>query len=147
VSEEKQRAVGLATSVVESSTVGDRLRVPGVISAPETGLAQARVRAPGFVEQVAVRQTGVRVTRGQPLAFIYSPEIYRAQEEFLAATRWSGAGSGGVAPAPTGATDIAAAARRGLELLGPQRGRHRGGRSDGQDRSARFRYELQHLDT
>jgi hypothetical protein len=102
VSEEKQRAVGLATSVVESSTVGDRLRVPGVISAPETGLAQVRVRAPGFVEQVAVRQTGVRVTRGQPLAFIYSPEIYRAQEEFLAATRWTGAGSGGVAPRQRG---------------------------------------------
>ena len=91
MSEEKQRVVGLATSVVESATVGDRLRVPGVISAPETGLAQARVRAPGFVEQVAVRQTGVRVARGQPLAFIYSPEIYRAQEEYLAATRWSGA--------------------------------------------------------
>ncbi len=117
VSEEKQRAVGLATSVVESATVGDRLRVPGVISAPETGLAQARVRAPGFVEQVAVRQTGVRVTRGQPLAFIYSPEIYRAQEEFLAATRWSGAASGD-GTAPTGAADIAAAARRALELLG-----------------------------
>jgi Cu(I)/Ag(I) efflux system membrane fusion protein len=117
VSEEKQRAVGLATSVVESATVGERLRVPGVISAPETGLAQARVRAPGFVEQVAVRQTGVRVTRGQPLAFIYSPEIYRAQEEFLAATRWSGAASGD-GTAPTGAADIAAAARRALELLG-----------------------------
>lgn len=117
VSEEKQRAVGLATSVVESATVGDRLRVPGVISAPETGLAQARVRAPGFVEQVAVRQTGVRVTRGQPLAFIYSPEIYRAQEEYLAATRWSGAAIG-EGTAPTGAADIAAAARRALELLG-----------------------------
>ena len=117
LSEEKQRAVGLATSVVESAAVGDRLRVPGVISAPETGLAQARVRAPGFVEQVAVRQTGVRVTRGQPLAFIYSPEIYRAQEEFLAATRWSGAASGD-GTAPTGAADIAAAARRALELLG-----------------------------
>jgi len=117
VSEEKQRAVGLATSLVESTTVGDRLRVPGVISAPETGLAQARVRAPGFVEQVAVRQTGVRVTRGQPLAFIYSPEIYRAQEEFLAATRWSGASSGD-GTAPTGAADLSAAARRALELLG-----------------------------
>jgi hypothetical protein len=43
---------------------GDIVRV---VSAPETGVAQARVRAPGFVERVAVRQTGVRVSRGQPL--------------------------------------------------------------------------------
>lgn len=116
VDEGKQQAIGLATTLVETSALGDRLRVPGFISAPETGLAQVRVRAPGFVEQVTVRQTGVRVSRGQTLAHIYSPEIYRAQEEFITATRWSGSGSGG--GAQTGASDIAAASRRGLELLG-----------------------------
>jgi multidrug efflux pump subunit AcrA (membrane-fusion protein) len=115
--EEKQRAVGLATSVVERATLADRLRVPGVISAPETGISQVRVRAPGFVEQVAVRQTGVRVREGQPLAFIYSPEIYRAQEEFIAATRW-GSARGGNGQAQGTTPDIAEAARRGLELLG-----------------------------
>jgi membrane fusion protein, copper/silver efflux system len=117
LSEEKQRAVGLATSVVESATLGGRLRVPGIINAPETGLAQARVRAAGFVEQVAVRQTGVRVSRGQALAFIYSPEIYRAQQEYLAATRWSGA-VGGSSTAQPVAADLATAARHALELLG-----------------------------
>ncbi len=117
VSEEKQRTVGLSTSLAESATLGDRLRVPGVISAPETGLAQVRVRAPGFVEQVAVRQTGVRVKRGQALAFVYSPEIYRAQEEYLTAIRWNGAANADSTPQP-GATDITSAARRALELLG-----------------------------
>ncbi|HSC89962.1 MAG TPA: heavy metal-binding domain-containing protein, partial [Polyangiaceae bacterium] len=34
VSDERQQAVGLVTSPVESATLGDRLRVPGVISAP-----------------------------------------------------------------------------------------------------------------
>lgn len=115
LSEEKQRAVGLATSIVESGSSGDRLRVPGVISAPETGLAQVRVRAPGFVEQVAVRQTGAQVKRGQPLAYIYSPDIYRAQEELIAASRWQGVGA---APSAGGGPDIVAAGRRGLELLG-----------------------------
>jgi len=117
LTEEKQRSVGLATSVVQSASFGDRLRVPGIIGAPETGISQVRVRAPGFVERVAVRQTGVRVSRGQPLAFIYSPEIYRAQEEFIAATKWSGSESAG-ASENGGALDIASAARRGLELLG-----------------------------
>jgi Cu(I)/Ag(I) efflux system membrane fusion protein len=117
VSDEKQLAVGLTTAPVESTTIGDRLRVPGVLSAPETGRSEVRVRAPGFVEQVSVRQTGVRVSAGQPLAFVYSPDIYRAQEEFIAAERWS------AAPQPegsseSGSTNIAASARRALELLG-----------------------------
>jgi multidrug efflux pump subunit AcrA (membrane-fusion protein) len=114
LSEEKQRSVGLATSIVETGSLGDRLRVPGVITAPETGLAQVRVRAPGFVEQVAVRQTGALVKRGQPLAFVYSPDVYRAQEEFIAASRWQGIGTGGTGSG----TDIVSAGRRGLELLG-----------------------------
>jgi Cu(I)/Ag(I) efflux system membrane fusion protein len=114
LSAEQQHAAGLATSVVEEATLGERLRVPGVISAPETGASQVRVRAPGFVEQVAVRQTGVRVSRGQALAFVYSPEIYRAQEELLALTRWGGqAGQAAAGPA-----ELVVAARRGLELLG-----------------------------
>lgn len=117
LSEEKQRAVGLAVAPVESAALGDRLRVPGVLGAPETGVSQVRVRAPGFVEKVAVRQTGVRVSRGQVLAYVYSPEIYRAQEEYLAATRWSTAGSAAT-PGRAAAGEIAAAARRGLELLG-----------------------------
>lgn len=116
LSDEKQQAVGLATSVVQSGKLGSRLRLPGVISAPETGLAQVRVRAPGFIEQVVVRQTGVRVTRGQALAFVYSPEIYRAQEEYLAALSWSDPENRD--STATGPRDITTAARRALELLG-----------------------------
>ena len=58
LSEEKQRAVGFATSVVESAAVGDRFACPRRHQRTGNGPAQARVRAPGFVEQVAVRQTG-----------------------------------------------------------------------------------------
>ncbi len=120
LSPDQQRAIGLVTAPAEEASLGDRLRVPGVIAAPETGLSQVRVRSPGFIERVAVRQTGVRVRRGQPLAYVYSPEVYRAQEEFLTASRWSGAGrAGDGAASPT--TELAAAARRGLELLGMSR--------------------------
>ncbi len=73
ISAEKQQAIGLLTSEVTSDARGGVLRVPGVVNAPETGLSQVRVRAAGFVEKVAVSQTGVRVTRGQTLAWIYSP--------------------------------------------------------------------------
>jgi membrane fusion protein, copper/silver efflux system len=117
MSAEKQQAIGLMTSEVTNESLGGTLRVPGVVNAPETGLAQVRVRAAGFVEKVTIGQTGVRVIRGQTLAWIYSPEIYRAQEEFLAATRWNATPVAGGASASPGA-DMATAARRGLELLG-----------------------------
>jgi len=117
LSAQKQEAVGLRTSPVESATLGDRLRVPGVLSAPETGRSEVRVRAPGFVERVAVRQSGVKVSAGQPLAFIYSPDIYRAQEEFLALSRWNAAPTL-EGQSSTATADMASAARRGLELLG-----------------------------
>ncbi|HSC86461.1 MAG TPA: efflux RND transporter periplasmic adaptor subunit, partial [Polyangiaceae bacterium] len=84
-------------------------------SAPETGLAQVRVRTAGFVERVAVSQTGVAVKRGQPLAYVYSPEAYRAQEDYVAASRWSASAPAG-GPLPN--AELTAAARRSLELLG-----------------------------
>ncbi len=117
LSADKQQAIGITSSAVTGGSLGRSLRVPGVVNAPETGLAEVRVRAAGFVEKVAVNQTGVRVARGQTLAWIYSPEIYRAQEEFLAATRWNAAPVPGQAStSPVG--EIASAARRSLELLG-----------------------------
>ncbi len=114
---EKQQSIGVTTTPVTRGSLEQRLRVPGSVEAPESGLAQVRARAPGFIERVAVREAGVRVTRGQPLAWIYSPEIYRAQEEFLAASRWAtrapSSGATGTSP-----TEMVGAARRALELLG-----------------------------
>lgn len=116
ISEEKQRAVGIVTTRVSSKSAGERLRVPGVLSAPETGRSEVRVRAPGFIERVSIRQSGVRVSAGQPLAFVYSPEVYRAQEEFLALSRWDRPLDGG--PVRAESADLTRASRRGLELLG-----------------------------
>jgi Cu(I)/Ag(I) efflux system membrane fusion protein len=115
---EKQQIIGITTMPATRGALGQELRVPGSVEAPESGLAQVRTRAAGFIERVAVRETGVRVTRGQPLAWIYSPEIYRAQEEFLAASRWaSGSGTSSGAQGSS-SNEMAGAARRALELLG-----------------------------
>lgn len=107
---EKQQAAGIAMTVAEKGALASRLRVPVVIAARQGALAQVRVRAPGFVEQVLVREIGVMVSRGQALALVYSPDLYRAQKEFIAASKWTGPG------APP--TDLLAAARTSLELLG-----------------------------
>ena len=115
---EQQARVGLVTSRVTRRTLPRMLRAPAVVEVAEESVAQLHARAAGFLERVEVRQTGVRVARGQTLAWIYSPDIHQAQEEFLAASRWSsgppdaGTARGGLGP------DVALAARRRLELLG-----------------------------
>lgn len=107
--ERRQRA-GIATVPARRLTIGGTERWPASIEADEGARAEARVRANAFVERIAVRQSNVLVRRGQPLAWVYSPEIVRAQEELLVAHRWAQQG------AEAAATQ--SAARDRLVLLG-----------------------------
>ena len=114
---DRQQLIGMSTAPVVRRALGAQLRVPGVVEAPESAVAQVHVRSAGFLERVAVRQGGVRVARGQTLAWIYAPEIYQAQQEMLTAQRWAGAPMEGGMTEP-GHDDVFAAARRRLQFLG-----------------------------
>lgn len=103
---DRQQLGGVASEPVRREGTRDPMRVPAVIEAREGGRAEVRVRAPGFVERIAVRETGVAVARGQVLAWVYSPQVYQAQRELLTARGW------GTQP------ELVAAARQSLELLG-----------------------------
>ncbi len=109
---ERVQLIGMRTAKVERAALGDALRVVGVIAAPERGLAQISVRFSGWVQQLFVSETGRRVKRGEILANVYSPEVLRAEQEFLTARRWDAKAGG------AGDSGLAADARRRLELLG-----------------------------
>jgi Cu(I)/Ag(I) efflux system membrane fusion protein len=114
---DRVQSIGVRTAVVESVPAGRRVRVTASVAPTEQGLAQVHVRANGFVEQIAATQTGVNVGQGQALFSMYSPEIFQAQSELLAAAQWTAE-----APAPGADANVntraAVAARRKLELLG-----------------------------
>ncbi len=103
---DRQQLGGVASEPVRREGTSDPMRVPAVIEAREGGRAEVRVRAAGFVERLAVRETGVAVMAGQVLAWVYSPQVYQAERELLTARRW------GTQP------ELVAAARQSLELLG-----------------------------
>jgi len=106
------QSIGIrTTAAVEQPTVAS-VRATAVVQAPEQNVAQVHVRSPGFVEGISVRETGVKVKRGQPLVSVYSPEVYQAQSELLATRDWGGL-IPGADPAQRGE-----AARHKLELLG-----------------------------
>lgn len=124
---DRQQAIGVTTALVIETRIAEALRAPGVVEVPENATTQVHVRAAGYLERTAVRQTGVRVARGQVLAWLFSPQVYQTQLEFLRAHRWAveapavDGGQAGVAAllgAPGGAQQIERAARHGLELLG-----------------------------
>lgn len=112
---ERRQASGIAVASVTRRARPSLVRWPAVVEPLEGARTEVRVRTDAFVERVVVGESGARVRRGQILAWVYAPEIVRAQEELLAARRWAG-----TEPRAPGAGIDAAAARR-LELLGVPR--------------------------
>jgi len=106
---DRLQAIGVRTAVAVETPTSGALRLAAGVEAPESGAAQVHVRAAGFVESIAVRETGVRVRRGQNLLSVYSPDVYQAQSELLAVKDW---------PALDAGKSSGERARRKLELLG-----------------------------
>lgn len=106
------QSIGVRTAVAESAASQSTIRATAVIMAPEQGVAEVHVRTAGFVETIAIAQTGIAVRAGQPLVTVYSPELLQAQTELLATRTWTGIAGASDAGPPS------SAARHKLELLG-----------------------------
>jgi Cu(I)/Ag(I) efflux system membrane fusion protein len=116
---ERLQASGIAVVPVARAATAGEIRWPAAVEALEGARAEVRVRTEAFVERLAVRESGVRVRRGQVLGWVVAPEILRAEEELLAAHRWRASVAQGPEPTHTAQVDDAAARR--LELLGVTR--------------------------
>ncbi len=116
--ERRQRA-GIATVPARLATISSMERWPASIEASEGARGEVRVRTDAFIERIAIRQSNVSVRAGQTLAFVYSPELVRVQEELLVARRWSTSGD---SQAPPELASAAAAARERLLSLGMSAG-------------------------
>ncbi len=112
---ERVQLTGMRTAEVQRKPLGGDLHALGTVAANEKALAVVSPRFEGWVETLAVSETGKQVSKGQLLATVYSPEVLAAQQELLNARRWSSAGATPGAGAPA---DLESAARRRLELLG-----------------------------
>jgi membrane fusion protein, copper/silver efflux system len=116
---ERVQLIGMRTAPVVREALVPTLRTVGFVTADEKKLARIQTRFTGWIERLMVDQTGQRVSRGQVLATVYSPELLAAQQEYLTAARWSAEPSHGEAHALTGT--LAQDARSRLELLGISR--------------------------
>jgi len=119
LSEQEQRAIGLETTEVKRQTIRKEISAPGKVAEPETGIATISARIGGRIEKLLVNVTGESVNRGQPVALIYSPEVFAAAEEYrLALENRQRLNASKETHAISDADELVRASRRRLEIRG-----------------------------
>jgi Cu(I)/Ag(I) efflux system membrane fusion protein len=100
--------LGIRMAEVQEARLPTGFTTTGAVSVDERSLSVVQARVTGYIEKLHVRAQYDAVSRGQPLAEIYSAEWLAAQEEYLVVRR----------SAQPGVAAIAQAARTRLGLLG-----------------------------
>jgi len=77
--------MNVQTTEVTRGPLRRTIRTVGTIDYNETALADVTTKFRGWIEKLDVDATGQLVHRGEPLFEIYSPELYSAEAEYLAA--------------------------------------------------------------
>ena len=84
----RQKAlIPVRTEPVAFRKVAREIRTVGVLDYNETRMAYASTRISGWIEDLHVDFTGIKVREGDELLSIYSPELVVAQEEYLIALK------------------------------------------------------------
>ncbi len=117
VSVDQKRLLGITFGTVEQRPITRDIRTSARIVPDETRLYRVTTKIEGYVDELFVNVTGQEVKKGEPLLFIYSPELVAAQEEFLTALAASGQVSGSSHESiAQGGKSLVAASRRRLKL-------------------------------
>jgi len=89
MSPEAVKLAEIATTAVERKFVSTEIRMVGKVEYDETKIAYITAWAGGRIDRLYIDQTGVPVKKGDHLAYLYSPELLAAQEEYLQAIEGS----------------------------------------------------------
>lgn len=78
------------TTLVERADMAARIRTTAFLDQDEAKLTSVNTKYAGWIERSRVNTVGERVSKGDVLFEIYSPELVTAQEEYLAAVEFVG---------------------------------------------------------
>lgn len=87
VDPQRLQKIGVRFAEVERAPLTRSIRALGRVTWDETKLVDVAPRVRGFVRELRADTLGAKVVRGEPLFFVYSPELYAAQDEYLQALR------------------------------------------------------------
>lgn len=89
---DKQQMIGVRTVEVSVRQFRKTIRTVGRVEVNEKKLATINTKFEGWIEVLHVDSTGKQVKKGEPLAEIYSPELFATQQEFINLLKWKDQG-------------------------------------------------------
>ncbi len=87
MSPERLQAIGVKFELAKRRPLERRIRTVGQVEIDERRLAHVNIKLEGWIDDLYVNATGARVTRGQKLFTLYSPELVATQTEYLLALK------------------------------------------------------------
>jgi Cu(I)/Ag(I) efflux system membrane fusion protein len=120
IDEGRRQLIGVRTEPVVTAPMRDTFRAVGHVTYDESALSDVNLKVHGWITKLYVSETGQRVSKGQPLFSIYSPELYNAEQDFLLGMQGAAA-SAAAADSPNTPHRpelLARASRQRLHLLG-----------------------------
>ncbi|MNR75426.1 Cation efflux system protein CusB precursor [compost metagenome] len=87
LSPEQLVLANVKTEEVQTRQLSAAISAPGKITFDETRLSQITAWLDGRIEKLTVNATGDRVSKGQPIGTLYSPEAIATMQEYLVAQR------------------------------------------------------------
>jgi Cu(I)/Ag(I) efflux system membrane fusion protein len=85
VDPQRLQKIGVRFAEVERAPLMRTVRALGRVTWDETKLVDVTLKVRGFVRELRADALGARVSKGEPLFSMYSPELYAAQAEYLQA--------------------------------------------------------------
>lgn len=86
---DKQQFTGVKITQAEIKPLTRKIRTIGRIENNEKSFVTVNTKFEGWIEKLYVNSTGKSVAKNEPLAEIYSPELYATQQEYLTLKKWA----------------------------------------------------------
>jgi Cu(I)/Ag(I) efflux system membrane fusion protein len=77
--------LGVRTATVQRSPLRRAIDTVGYVEYDETKVSHIHLRTEGWIEQLVAHSEGERISKGEQLLALYSPDLVNAQEEFVQA--------------------------------------------------------------
>jgi Cu(I)/Ag(I) efflux system membrane fusion protein len=116
IDEARRQLIGVRTEPVITGPMRTTFRAVGHVTYDESALSDVNLKVRGWITKLYVSETGQRVSKGQPLFTMYSPELYAAEQDFLLGLQGAAASAAAADSAPLPGDGGAATPRR-TELL------------------------------
>jgi Cu(I)/Ag(I) efflux system membrane fusion protein len=89
IPKDKQQLIGVKTAIAQVQPLVKDIRTVGLVGYDERRLNTINTKIEGWVEKLYVNFTETYVRKGEPIADIYSPELWATQQEFINMVKWA----------------------------------------------------------